>query len=63
MITYRLKIDVQGERERYEDIVFTTGDKRGYRLEFAFYSYGARLDVSGCALTVKTRRCRWRGSN
>lgn len=56
MITYRLKIDVQGERERYEDIVFTTGDKRGYRLEFAFYSYGARLDVSGCALTVKTRR-------
>ena len=56
MITYKLKIDVQGERERYEDIVFTTGDKRGYRLEFAFYSYGARLDVSGCALTVKTRR-------
>ena len=56
MITYKLKIDVQGERERYEDIVFTTGDKRGYRLEFAFYSYGARLDVSGCALTVKARR-------
>lgn len=56
MITYRLKIDAQGERERYEDIVFTTGDKRGYRLEFAFYSYGARLDVSGCALTVKARR-------
>lgn len=56
MITYSLKIDVQGERERYENIVFTSGDKRGYRLQFAFYSYGTHLEVSGCALTVKARR-------
>ena len=56
MIRYPIKINVQSERERYENIVFTTGDTRGYQLEFSFYENGARMDLSGCALTVKSKR-------
>ena len=56
MIDYSIRINMQGERVQYENIVFTTGDKRGYCLHFAFYSNGSRVDVSGYALAVKARR-------
>ncbi len=56
MITYKLRIDLQSERELYSDIVFTTGDKSGYVLELSFFDNGARMDLTDCALTVKTRR-------
>lgn len=56
MIEYNIRVNLQGERELYKDIVFTTGDSRGYQLNFAFYSYGERVDVSACGLTVKAKR-------
>lgn len=56
MIEYNIKINMQGERELCEDIVFTSGDKRGYRLNLAFYSNGKLYDASNCALTVKAKR-------
>lgn len=56
MITYKLRIDLQSERELYSNIVFTTGDKSGYVLELSFFDNGARMDLTDCALTVKTRR-------
>ena len=56
MITYKIKIDLQSERERYEDIVFTTGDKHGYCLEFSFYDNGQKMNTAGYGLTVKAKR-------
>ncbi len=56
MIEYNIKINMQGERELCEDILFTSGDKKGYRLNLAFYSNGKLYDTSGCALTVKSKR-------
>ena len=56
MITYKIRIDLQSERERYEDIVFTTGDKHGYCLEFSFYDNGQKMNTAGYGLTVKAKR-------
>ena len=56
MINYNIKINMQGERELCEDILFTSGDKKGYRLNLSFYSNGKLYDTSGCALTVKSKR-------
>lgn len=56
MITYKIRIDLQSERERYEDIVFTTGDKHGYCLEFSFYDNGQKMNTAGFGLTVKAKR-------
>lgn len=56
MITYKLKIHLQSEREMDSDMVFTTGDKSGYVLEFSFYDNGAPLSLSACGVTVKTKR-------
>ncbi len=56
MINYKVRIDLEGEREICENIVFTTGDKSGYRLDFLFYSNGKRIDTSLCGLTVKAKR-------
>ena len=56
MITYKIRIDLQSERERYEDIVFTTCDKHGYCLEFSFYDNGQKMNTAGFGLTVKAKR-------
>ena len=56
MIEYNVKIDLQAERVQSKNIIFTAGDSRGYRLNFSFYSYGTRLDVSGYTLVVKAKR-------
>ncbi len=56
MIEYKLKIDLQGDRNLYTDIVFSTGDSRGYALDFSFYSYGEKVDLSNYALTIKAKR-------
>lgn len=56
MIRYRLNLCLQSERELYSDMVFTTGDKSGYILEFSFSDNGKSMPLSGYALTVKTKR-------
>ncbi len=56
MIDYNLKIDLQGDRAKHTDIVFTTGDNRGYKLNFSFYSYGEKVDISDYTVTVKAKR-------
>ncbi|MBQ4516826.1 MAG: hypothetical protein II978_08565 [Clostridia bacterium] len=56
MINYKFKIDLEGEREICKNIVFTTGDKSGYRFEFVFYSNGKRVDTSLYGLTIKAKR-------
>ncbi|MBR5157916.1 MAG: hypothetical protein IKW59_09145 [Clostridia bacterium] len=56
MINYKFKIDLEGEREVYKNIVFTIGDKSGYRFDFVFYSNGKKIDASLYGLTVKAKR-------
>lgn len=56
MITYKLKINYQDPRILTSDMEFVTGDVGAYRLEFAFYDNGRRVDVSDCILSVKARR-------
>ena len=56
MIIYRFKTELSGERTKYSNAVFTTGDVRGYRLVFEFTQNGKKADISGCMLSVKAKR-------
>ncbi|MBE7034820.1 MAG: hypothetical protein E7402_01675 [Ruminococcaceae bacterium] len=56
MIEYSVRIDLQAERNKHTNMVFSSGDNNAYRLNFSFYSYGKRVDVSGYTLTVKAKR-------
>ena len=56
MITYKLKINCQEPRVLVSDMEFVAGDVNAYRLEFAFYDNGERVELSDKILTVKGKR-------
>ena len=56
MINYNFKIELTDERSMYADIVFTSGDIRGYRLSFGFTDNSKALSLKDHTLTVKAKR-------
>jgi hypothetical protein len=56
MIKYKLKINLQDEREFHSDMVFTTGDTNAYQLHIDFVDNGQPYDVNNHILTVKAKR-------
>ena len=56
MITYKLKVNCPEPRMLISDMEFVSGDVNAYRLEFAFYDNGERVDLSDKILTVKGKR-------
>ena len=56
MINYCFKIDVKGEKTKYSDLVFTSGDIRAERLTFTFTDKGKPFNTENCFLSVKARR-------
>lgn len=56
MINYCFKIDVKGEKTKYSDLVFTSGDLRGGRLTFTFTDGNAPFNTDECMLSVKAKR-------
>ncbi len=56
MIQYQIPISFGGERTLFTDGIFTTGDKRAYRLLFSFYEGAKRFDAADYALVIKAKR-------
>ncbi|MBR2500544.1 MAG: BppU family phage baseplate upper protein [Clostridia bacterium] len=56
MINYTFKTELTKERTIYSDIIFTTGDIKGYRLNFSFLENGTPLNIKNCSLIVKAKR-------
>ena len=56
MITYKIRLEMTGDRDHYTNMEFTTGDVQAYRLEFDFMDNGKAYDCTGHTLTVKAKR-------
>ena len=56
MINYSFKTELTKERTIYTDIVFTTGDIKGYRLNFSFTENKKPVCIKNHILTVKAKR-------
>lgn len=56
MITYNIRIELQGKRSMETEAVFTTGDVQAYRFNFIFFDGDTKLDTSGCGLIIKGKR-------
>lgn len=56
MINYKLKIDCQGEKTLYSDIVFVSGDVGAYKLTVDFFDDGEGVDITNCTLVMRAKR-------
>ncbi len=56
MITHKIKIDMDGQREIYSELELSTGDYNAYGLVLEFYTGGKFYDITGYNLAVYARR-------
>jgi|GEM_PF-4409788 len=52
MIPYKIKIDIEGQREITSNITLSVGDVEGYGLVLEFYRSGKPYDITGYNLSV-----------
>ncbi len=56
MINYIFEIDLKGEKTKYSDVVFTSGDKSAARFVFCFKDGNEPIETENLSLCIKAKR-------